>query len=323
MNKPLISVIMPVYNTAKYLEKTLNALKCQTYENIEFIIIDDGSTDNSAEICDKFADSDNRFKVIHQENKGVCAARNRAISEAKGEYIGFCDSDDLPDNDLYETLYNLIEENQCDVSMVKAAFHFCDGTVSAEQTGKLTVFNDNTEALKLLLTLKTDYGVYTKLISSELCRNVKFEEPRKINEDKYFLFEVFIKAKKICFKDICKYNYIRHPDSSSNSQFSEKYLDMVYFADKIEKTVNTCCPSLNDYATANKVMTYLRFFQLAISLDGEKMFPEEKKEMRNYLKSVDSKICKKLLTKKMYLKWKIFKMGKTPYKLSIKFFTHA
>lgn len=322
MNKPLISVIVPVYNTDKYLEKTLDALKNQTYKNLEFVIVDDGSTDSSAKICDKFAESDSRFKVIHQENKGVCAARNKAISEAQGEYIGFCDSDDLPEPDLYETLYSLIEENQCDISMVKAAFHFSDGKVSAEQTGKLTVFNDNTEVLKLLLTLKTDLGIYTKLISSELCRSIRFEEPRKLNEDKYYLFEVFLKAKKICFKDICKYNYIRHEESSSKTQFSEKYLDLPYFADKMEKTVNEFYPQLNDYAVANKVITYLRFFQLSVLLGGEQMFFEEKKEMRSYLKAVDSKICKNLLTKKMHLKWKIFKLGKTPYKLFVKFFTH-
>lgn len=322
MNKPLISVIVPVYNTDKYLEKTLTALKNQSFENIEFIIVDDGSTDNSPDICDSFAETDSRFKIIHQNNKGVCAARNNGIAVACGDYIGFCDSDDLPEPDLYETLYSLIEENQCDISMVKAAFHFCDGKVVAEQTGRLTVFNNNADVLKLFLTQRIDPCVYTNLISAELCRSIRFEEPRKLNEDKYYLFETYLKAKRICYKDVCKYNYIRHDESSSKTQFSEKYLDLLYFEDKIEKTIDKHYPQLNDYAVANKVITYMRFSQLSILLGGEKMFHQQKEEIRRYLKTVDPTICKELLSKKMYFKWKIFKLGKIPYKLSVKFFTH-
>ncbi len=321
MNNPLISVIVPIYNTDSNLERTLNALSVQTIKDIEFILVDDGSTDNSGKICDSFAQKDSRFKVIHQPNGGVCNARNNGISAAKGEYIGFCDSDDVPEADLYETLYNLITENGCDVSMVKFAVHYADGTVDDSQTNELTVFDDNKEVLKRLLTLNIDLGIYTKLISADLCRKVRFEEPRKLNEDKYYLFEIFMLAKKLCYKDVCKYNYYRYEESSSRTQFSEKFLDLPYFAEKMERKINELYPELNDYAVANNVITYLRFTQLSILLGGEKMFADEQKRIRKYLKSVNPEICARLLTNKMCTKLKLFKLGKLPYKLSVKFLT--
>ena len=321
MSNPLISVIVPVYNTEPALERTLNALSVQTIKDIEFILVNDGSTDKSGEICDSFAEKDSRFKVIHQPNRGVCNARNNGLAVAQGKYIGFCDSDDVPEPDLYETLYQLIIDNNCDVSMVKYAVHNADGTIDAPQTGELTVFDDRRDALKSLLTLNIDLGIYTKLISADLCKKVKFEEPRKLNEDKYYLFEIFMIAEKLCYKDICKYNYYRIGESSSRTQFSEKFLDLLYFTEKIERKVNETYPELADYAIANNVIIYLRFTQLSILLGGENMFKDEQKKIRKYLKAVNPKICKKYLTKKLYIKWRLFKLGRLPYKLSVKLLT--
>ena len=321
MNNPLISVIVPVYNTEPALERTLNALSVQTIKDIEFILVNDGSTDKSGEICDSFAEKDSRFKVIHQPNRGVCNARNNGLAVAQGKYIGFCDSDDVPEPDLYETLYQLIIDNNCDVSMVKYAVHNADGTIDAPQTGELTVFDDRRDALKSLLTLNIDLGIYTKLISADLCKKVKFEEPRKLNEDKYYLFEIFMIAEKLCYKDICKYNYYRIGESSSRTQFSEKFLDLLYFTEKIERKVNETYPELADYAIANNVIIYLRFTQLSILLGGENMFKDEQKKIRKYLKAVNPEICKKYLTKKLYIKWRLFKLGRLPYKLSVKLLT--
>ncbi len=321
MNNPMISVIVPVYNSEANLERTLNALSVQTVNDIEFIIVDDGSTDKSGAICDSFAEKDSRFKVLHQPNGGVCNARNNGLAVAKGKYIGFCDSDDVPEADLYETLYKLIIDNDCDVSMVKYAVHNSNGTIDAQQTGKLTVFDDRREALKSLLTLNIDLGIYTKLISADLCKKVRFEEPRKLNEDKYYLFEIFMLAEKLCYKDVCKYNYYRYEESSSRTKFSEKYLDLLYFTEKMEQKINETYPELADYAVANNVITYLRFTQLAIMLGSKDMFKDEQNKIRKYLKAVNPEICKKYLTKKLYIKWKLYKLGKLPYELSVKLLT--
>ena len=102
--EPLISVIIPVYNVEEYLDRCLESATLQTYKNIEIILIDDGSTDNSGKMCDEWAQKDKRIKVVHQENKGVSASRNRGICEAKGKLISFIDSDDEAYSDYLETM---------------------------------------------------------------------------------------------------------------------------------------------------------------------------------------------------------------------------
>ena len=113
MNKneaPLISVIVPVYNVEKYLAKCIDSIIAQTYTNLEILLVDDGATDSSGAICDEYAQKESRIRVIHKENGGLSDARNRGIAEARGEYLGFIDSDDYIDVDMYELLYNLIQK---------------------------------------------------------------------------------------------------------------------------------------------------------------------------------------------------------------------
>ena len=105
--KPLISVIMPIYNVEKYLERSVNSIRNQTYKNLEIILVDDGSTDASSKMCDDFATIDSRILVIHKPNGGSSSARNAGIVMAKGDYIGFCDSDDYIEPDMYEGLLKI------------------------------------------------------------------------------------------------------------------------------------------------------------------------------------------------------------------------
>ena len=116
MEKIKISVIVPVFNAEKYLKMCLNSLVSQTLKNIEIICIDDGSTDNSLAILDKFKSKDDRIKIIKQKNYGVSMARNNGISEAQGEYIGFVDADDWVDKDFFEKLYNATQKYNADIA---------------------------------------------------------------------------------------------------------------------------------------------------------------------------------------------------------------
>ena len=110
-----ISVIVPVYNIGQYLESSIKSLINQTYRNIEIILVDDGSVDNSPAICDLYAEKDNRIKVIHQKNKGVSAARNAGMRVATGDYIGFCDGDDVPEVDMFEFLMNIAVKDNAEI----------------------------------------------------------------------------------------------------------------------------------------------------------------------------------------------------------------
>ena len=321
MNSPLISVIVPIYNAAEFIEKTAEHLVNQTYKNMEFILVDDGSTDGSSEICDKIAEKDSRFVIVHQKNSGVSAARNAGIAAAKGDYIGFCDSDDIPYEDMYETLYGIVEEYDCDVAMIKSAIHFIDGKVQDSSDGSIKVYSDKDEILKLFLLNKIQSSVYTKLFSAEICKQVQFPAPHKINEDRYYSFFALEKCKKLGFKNVTKYNYCRHEGSSVTQSFSDKYLDIVYFADLIEDFVKKNYPELSDYARENKIVSYLRTCQLILLLNGEKTYKDKFEEIRAFIKEQDNALCKKYLTKSIYMKYTFLKAGQVPFRLAIKAFS--
>ena len=112
-----ISVIVPVYNVEQYLERCVDSIINQTYKNLEILLVNDGSTDNSGQLCDELAKKDDRIRVIHKENGGLSDARNVGIDEAEAELIGFIDSDDYIDEDMYETLYRQLRESNADLSM--------------------------------------------------------------------------------------------------------------------------------------------------------------------------------------------------------------
>ena len=143
MSNAKISIIVPVYNIEKYIEKSVESLVNQTYKNIEIILIDDGSTDSSPQICDKLKKEDTRIKVIHQPNKGVSAARNAGLDAACGDYIGFCDGDDIADKDMFEFLYNLAVSDNADIAMCEVRLVFENGEVRNTATGEQKVWDDN------------------------------------------------------------------------------------------------------------------------------------------------------------------------------------
>ena len=127
--KPLISVIVPIYKVEKYLNKCVKSIINQTYKNLEIILVDDGSPDNCGKICDKLAERDDRIRIIHKKNGGLSSARNAGIEIANGEYIGFVDSDDYIDNDMFETLYNNIKDNNADLSIIGYQIETIDNKV--------------------------------------------------------------------------------------------------------------------------------------------------------------------------------------------------
>ena len=116
-SKPLVSIIVPVYQVKNYVGECVESLLRQTYTNLEILLVDDGSTDGSGAICDEYARGDNRIRVIHQENQGLSSARNTGLDQAKGEYVAFVDSDDAVRLDYIETLYDLADRYQADIAV--------------------------------------------------------------------------------------------------------------------------------------------------------------------------------------------------------------
>jgi glycosyltransferase involved in cell wall biosynthesis len=138
-NNPLISLIVPVYNISKYLERCINSIIEQSYKNIEIILVDDGSTDNSGQICDAYKEHDNRIRVIHKINGGLSSARNAGLAIIKEEYVGFVDGDDFIDKYIYETLVKAILDNDADI--VQTGFYHTDENGSVLDADSGSIFN--------------------------------------------------------------------------------------------------------------------------------------------------------------------------------------
>lgn len=210
----MISVIIPVYNTKQYLQSCLDSILAQTYTDLEILFIDDGSADGSAELLDAFAEQDSRIRVIHQENGGVCAARNRGIEEARGDYLSFIDSDDTLEPDLYETLMHLIREHGVDIAHCSYN-RVTGGVVKPIGNSGMLHLHDGDQALKCLLTGKLFVGsCWTKLYARRLFEVVRFPAGIRTSEDMLVNFRLFRQVEKSAFLDVCKYNYLTSDTSS-------------------------------------------------------------------------------------------------------------
>lgn len=216
---PLISIIVPVYNVKNYLEKCLQSICGQTYKNLEIILIDDGSSDGSGELCNLFAQRDGRIKVIHQANAGQSAARNRGLDIAQGEYFGFVDSDDWIEPDMYEFLYHLLKENEADISICS---HYRDKggkSVAKYASGERFVFTRD-EAIRALAVDKhvRNYMV-DKLFKRSLFAGIVFPVNR-VFEDLAICYRVFYGAEKIVMQDTPKYHYMIREGSTMQSKYN-------------------------------------------------------------------------------------------------------
>lgn len=204
MEKSLISIIVPVYNCSKYLPRCIESILEQTYTNLQIILIDDGSIDNSGKICDEYAKKDYRIKVIHQANAGVSAARNAGLKIARGEYISFVDSDDYLETDMYSYLYKLIIRYHTFISVCN--FYY----VSTHNESKASpVVNNETcfSAAEAIEKLLSQLFVWNKLFKASLFQNIKFDEKCSYGEDIPICLAVFEKAKLISYGTEAKYYY--------------------------------------------------------------------------------------------------------------------
>lgn len=227
-NEKLISVIIPVYNIEKYIFKCLSSVASQKYTNLEIIVVDDGSTDNSGEICDMFAAGDNRIKIIHQKNAGLSAARNAGIDASKGEYIGFIDGDDYIDKMMYYEMIHIIEQNDAD--MVICDYESVDenGNVLTKQAYLNEKIISGKEGLELLQVKGwADYVVvFNKLYKRKLFNDLRFVTGI-INEDTEIAHKIFSKCKKIAITDKRFCYYVKRKGSITNSALSVRNLDVI------------------------------------------------------------------------------------------------
>ena len=223
MNQPLISIIVPVYNVENYLNTCVQSLINQSYRNIEIILVDDGTLDNSGIMCDHYAQCDKRIKSIHKKNGGLSDARNYGVKIALGEYIGFVDSDDWISTNMYEKLLSNMLANDADISVCERVIVYENELVNTGETGNITVLSKE-EALNVLYAdQKYMSHVWNKLYKKELFSAISFPVGKNY-EDIFIMHELFGKANKVVFDDEGLYFYRQRQGSIVNS-YSRKNIE--------------------------------------------------------------------------------------------------
>lgn len=280
MDQGLVTVVLPIYNVEQYLNRCIESVVNQTYKNLEIILVDDGSPDHCPEICDRWAETDNRIRVIHKENAGLGMARNTGIENASGEYICFFDSDDYVALDLVEKAYTLVQESQADIVIFGNNYQTRDGTVREINIPrpKKTLYEGKevqTELLPNLIGPDTSTGEETKLLMSACCcmcsmrliqdTNWRFVSEREIiSEDIYSLLCLYSSVKKVAVLPEALYFYCENLSSLSHT----------YKADRHEKNkcfYDACLKACDELGYCQKVKDRLSYPFISNTIAALKM----------------------------------------------------
>ena len=277
-----ISVIVPVYNVEQYLERCVDSIINQTYTNLEIILVNDGSTDNSGKLCDELAKKDERIRVIHKENGGLSDARNRGIDEAESDLVGFIDSDDYIDNDMYEVLLRNLNDTDADLSMC-ALYDVYNNTPEEQVTNKEIWELSSEQAIKMVMEAKIlSVTAVNKLYRKSLFSNLKFEVG-KIAEDAFIMIKLLDKCEKIVATNEKKYYYVHRENSITTQKFSTKFLNVIEAYEQNSNIILEKYPKLKDVAQTR--MSWAYFYVLdRLLLDDNYNDKELENNLISYLK---------------------------------------
>ena len=251
----LISIIVPVYNVEQYLEKCVDSIINQKYKNLEIILVDDGATDSSGKLCDELAKIDNRIKVYHKENGGLSDARNYGVERATGDYIGFVDSDDYIDSEMYEELYEAIKKENVDVVECNLKIIYPDRVELFTEQKYYNVYTKQ-EYLEEYLKIEKIFGsACVRLIKSDIAKKLKFPVG-KLYEDTYYAYDLIEKVDRYVIMNNPYYNYLMRENSITNTKFNPRIFDLIEIVEKFRKTTYENYPGLKEAADCRKMYAY-------------------------------------------------------------------
>ena len=288
MEGPLISVILPVYNVQTYLPRCMNSLFKQTYHNLEFVMIDDGSELACAEACDEYLKMDNRVVVYHKENGGLSDARNYGIARARGKYITCVDPDDYVDIDYIEYLYMLIRKYPCKMSICQHRVWYNNGNVKDFGKPGDECLSNKQCLERMLYHDVIDTSACGKLYRVELFETVQYPKG-KLFEDIGTTYALMLQCDDIAVGYESKYNYIFHNNSIVNSLFSIKKMDMLEMTDKMATGVLKCYPEL--YKAVRRRQVYARLSTLN-QMIYEKGYIKQRNEIIAYVKKYGNEVMR-------------------------------
>ena len=297
MNSPFFSIIIPVYNVAPYLEKCVKSITEQSFSDFECILVDDGSIDGSAKLCDELQQADKRIKIIHKQNEGVAVARNKGIQQANGAYLLFVDSDDTLKPSILSNIANKIKETDADI----AVFGYERITESGQVL--LTSVPNERFSKKIMQEKSSDltFLLWNKAYKRSLFENINLKtiEGITFSEDSYLTLALQKQTEKITFLNEIGYSYLCRATSVTQKMSLKNHTDRIYAV--------TLMDSLYSHTEKRpKVLKYIKFdtkfFYIDPNIYYEKeIFLSQCKQWRTTFSDCNACITKKIGTKKMYL----------------------
>jgi len=295
---PLISIIIPVYNTEKYLSKCLDSIINQTYKNLEIIIINDGSTDNSFTICGKYAMRDDRINLINKENKGVSSARNQGIDEAKGLYISFVDSDDWIELNTYEVLMNCVLNHNLDAVIFEYFINFENGKELFTSYSNLNGMISKTKAVEITISPVNRFSV-SKLYTKEIISDIRYQEEIYYGEDTLFACQALNNADRIYYYATPLYHYLQTATSATRSNFNINKLTSIEAYSRLLELCEKKYPSISLIARAAYISIIINMIiEVLASFD----FPNSKAILKKLTQKLRKNLTLQLLIWRIPLK---------------------
>ncbi|MCR4689478.1 MAG: glycosyltransferase [Saccharofermentans sp.] len=239
-----VSIIIPIFNAESYLNKCLEAACAQTYKDIELILVNDGSTDSSRDICLKYEASDPRIRLIDRDNSGVSAARNKGLDIATGDLISFIDSDDYVEADYIEYMLTLMNETSSSITCVR--HEACEGISTRVIEGPQNILEEYLKSNEIYAS------VWGKLYKRELFDGIRFPEGKRY-EDNYVLYKVLARCGKLSIGSEVKYHYILNPGSFMNKGYAPSQMDIVDAMEAQKQFIDKSFPALTPFANARLV----------------------------------------------------------------------
>lgn len=282
MDEERISVIVPAFNVRPYLSRCLESLCGQTHQNLEIIVVDDGSSDGTGELLDRWAIQDKRILAIHQPNGGVTCARYAGLERASGAYIGFVDGDDVAEADMFEMLLSDAKRYHADIAHCGYQMVFPDGHIDYYHgTGKTLEQNRKKGLMDLLEGTMIEPGLCNKLyhrpLVEQLLQDPRMDKTIRINEDLLMNFLLFSYAQKSVFRDACKYHYMLRKGSAATSKPQPyKFLDPQRVAELL------CKETVEDPQQYSAALC--RYVRVLIGNTMQTEYPEISKEALGRLK---------------------------------------
>lgn len=272
----LISIIVPIYKTEAYLEKCVDSILCQTYKNLEVILVDDGSPDGSGEICERYAQADSRVKVIHKPNGGLSDARNAGLDVMTGQYVGFVDSDDWIEPTMYETLLLLLEQYDADMAFGGVADDVLHGdtitTVKTSNYGDTPYAEDKLSAMHRYF--HGSWAAWDKLYRAELFDGIRYPVG-EINEDEAIVLHLLERCRRVCYTNEIFYHYMHREGNATitSAAFSHKKLAWMQHCKNNLAYIRKNHPELEANA-AERYLDSIQWTLTQIAMSKENFSPE-------------------------------------------------